>query len=486
MDTTVKPSRMNRDQQLSAMTGGLQWELSYQTTGRVIGASTSEDLDIRDMNAWQPALRNTVGAYWHSQGEKDKRLYAVTDAFSQNNGQLGISDARYANALKILLQAFVPIEYYAHKSLMRVASESGECSWQTDVLQQAIDHLRHSQIEVHALSHFNKYFNGMHNYVECFDHHWLLAVAKSYADDLVSAGPLETLIAVCFAYTQVISKVLYVPFMSAAADNGDMSTATAGLSAASDKIRHHANGLALVEFLARQHPANLAQVQAWIDKWFWRSVRLSSLVAVMQDYMLPVRTQSWKESWVTYVQQPLHQLFSHWAKLGIRLPAGWQQACEMQEHVSHQTWLRMCRYNTQLPLHVWAPGESELQWLSSKYPGSFDAMFKPHLQGLAHQISHGQAPVDDSSPVLCGTCQLPLPGMDHAGAHSANATMNGRFFCGVHCQRIFNIEPQKHSQQASLSAARSEWRLPLTSVNDRGLFGGSQDEINFQHWNGET
>ena len=41
-----------------------------------------------------------MDAYWKYQGEKEKKLYAVIDAFAQNNGQLGISDARYVNALK--------------------------------------------------------------------------------------------------------------------------------------------------------------------------------------------------------------------------------------------------------------------------------------------------------------------------------------------------------------------------------------------------
>ncbi|MSQ65499.1 MAG: phenol 2-monooxygenase [Limnohabitans sp.] len=485
MDMSLKSSGTRSEQRDETLNAGLQWEMTFHPSSSVFVAQDSEGLVIRNLQEWQPALRNTVMAYWHFQGGKDKRLYAVTDAFSQNNGQLGISDARYVNALKIVLQAFSPVEYCAHKSLIRVARVSGDCGWQTDILQQAVDHLRHSQIEVHALSHFNKYFNGMHSYVETFDHHWLMAVAKSYADDLLSAGPLESLVAVCFAYTQVIGKVLYVPFMSAAADNGDMSTAAAGFTAASDKVRHHCNGLELIGLLVQQDPANLPKVQAWIDKWFWRSVRLSSLIAIMQDYMLPVRTQSWKECWLTYVQHPLQQLFTQWAALGIQMPASWQHACEMQEHVSHQTWLRLCRYNIQLPLHVWAPGEAELNWLSSKYPGSFDAMFRPHLQGLAHQIHHARAPVDHSSPVLCGTCQLPVPGMDHAGTQSGSAALQDRYFCGLHCQGIFNTEPQKHSAQARRSAALAAWRMPDTAGNDGGLFGGSQDDINFQHWNGE-
>ena len=400
------------------------------------------------------------------QGEKDKRLYAITDAFAQNNGQLGVSDARYVNAIKLLLQAFTPIEYSAHRAHARVSRQLGHAHVQTQTMMQSLDHLRHQQIQTHALSHFNKYFNGMHSFPDWFDQHWFLAVAKSYADDLMSAGPFEFLVAMALGHNQVVSPVLHVPFMSAAADNGDMSTSTAGLSAQSDKVRHQASGLSLIEFLVQQDPANLPLVQAWIDKWFWRSVRLASLVAIMQDYMLPTRTQSWLYSWTTYVQQPLAQVFNTWKPLGLMLPASWSQACEQQSHVSHQSWLRLCRYSASLPLHVWAPQPEELDWLSHQYPGTFDILYRPHLQGLAHQVAHGQRPQGEAVPVLCGTCQLPVVGSSRSEAQAHAKSHQGRYFCSLHCQGIFNIEPEKHSLQSSWNT--KAWN-PIAHLLDTAL-----------------
>ena len=485
MDTTVTHPTLSRAQHLSAMSTELSWPLSHQPAATVFPTLNAEGIQVHNWASWHAPLQKTVEVYWHMQGEKDKRLYAITDAFAQNNGQLGVSDARYVNAIKLLLQAFTPIEYSAHRAYARVSRQLGQAHVQTQTMMQSLDHLRHQQIQTHALSHFNKYFNGMHSFPEWFDQHWFLSVAKSYADDLMSAGPFEFLVAMALGYNQVISPVLQVPFMSAVADNGDMSTASAGMSAQSDKVRHQAAGLSLIEFLVQQDPANLPLVQAWIDKWFWRSVRLASLVAIMQDYMLPTRTQSWHYSWTTYVEQPLAQVFNTWKHLGLKLPASWSQACEQQTHVSHQTWLRLCRYSASLPLHVWAPHPDELDWLSHQYPGTFDILYRPHLQGLAHQVAHGQRPQGEAAPVLCGTCQLPVIGTSRSEAQTHAQSHQGRYYCSLHCQSIFNLDPAKHSLQSSWNT--KSWQpIPHLLDTDVGLFTDSQDEKNFKEWNGEV
>ena len=52
---------------------------------------------------------------------------------------------------------------------------------------QAIDELRHAQTQVHTISHYNKYFNGFHDFKHMHDRVWYLSVPKSgdfnHADD---------------------------------------------------------------------------------------------------------------------------------------------------------------------------------------------------------------------------------------------------------------------------------------------------------------
>ena len=97
MDTTVKQPAMNRNQRMQALTRDLAWQVRQPDA--VFPARSLEGIRIHDWSALRQPLQPTLEKYWKLQGDKDKRLYAITDAFAQNNGQLGLSDARYANAI---------------------------------------------------------------------------------------------------------------------------------------------------------------------------------------------------------------------------------------------------------------------------------------------------------------------------------------------------------------------------------------------------
>src|SRR3546814_17125199 len=84
------------------------------------------------------------------------------------------------------------------------------------------------------------------------DRLWYLSVPKSFFDDATSAGPFEFLTAISFAFEYVLTNLLFVPFMSGAAYNGDMATVTFGFSAQSDESRHMTLGLEAVRFLLEQ------------------------------------------------------------------------------------------------------------------------------------------------------------------------------------------------------------------------------------------
>ncbi|HBO79898.1 MAG TPA: phenol 2-monooxygenase, partial [Cupriavidus sp.] len=76
--------------------------------------------------------------------------------------------------------------------------------------------------------------------------------------------------AISFSFEYVLTNLLFMPFMSGAAYNGDMATVTFGFSAQSDESRHMTLGLEVVKFMLEQDPANRPIIQKWIDKWFWR------------------------------------------------------------------------------------------------------------------------------------------------------------------------------------------------------------------------
>ncbi len=92
---------------LSLMTRGLGWETTYQPMDKVFPYDKYEGIKIHDWDKWEDPFRLTMDAYWKYQAEKERKLYAIIDAFAQNNGHLGVTDARYINALKLFLTGVI-------------------------------------------------------------------------------------------------------------------------------------------------------------------------------------------------------------------------------------------------------------------------------------------------------------------------------------------------------------------------------------------
>ncbi|KHK56464.1 phenol 2-monooxygenase [Burkholderia sp. A9] len=513
MDTPTLKKKLGLKDRYAAMTRGLGWETTYQPMDKVFPYDRYEGIKIHDWDKWVDPFRLTMDAYWKYQGEKEKKLYAVIDAFTQNNAFLGVTDARYINALKLFIQGVTPLEYLAHRGFAHVGRHFTGEGARIACQMQSIDELRHYQTETHAMSTYNKFFNGFHHSNHWFDRVWYLSVPKSFFEDAYSSGPFEFLTAVSFSFEYVLTNLLFVPFMSGAAYNGDMSTVTFGFSAQSDESRHMTLGIECIKFLLEQDPDNVPIVQRWIDKWFWRGYRLLTLVAMMMDYMQPKRVMSWRESWEMYAEQNGGALFKDLARYGIREPKGWQDACEGKDHISHQAWSTFYGFNAASAFHTWVPTEDELAWLSAKYPDSFDRHYRPRFDYWGEQAKAGNRFYMKTLPMLCQTCQIPMlftePGNPKKiGARESNYLGNKFHFCSDHCKEIFDHEPQKYVQawlpvhqihqgncfppDADPSAEGFD---PLAAVldyyevqmgRDNLDFDGSEDQKNFAAWRGQA
>ena len=255
---------------------------------------------------------------------------------------------------------------------------------------QGADNLRHAQEVTHAVSVYNKYFNGLHSANHWFDNVWYLSVPKSFFEDAVTAGPFEFLTAVSFSFEYVLTNLLFVPFMSGAAHNGDLSTVTFGFSAQSDESRHMTLGIECIKFMLEQDPQNVPIVQRWMDKWFWRGYRLLTIVAMMQDYMLPKRVMSWAEAWEIYFEQNGGALFADLARYGVRMPLGWETTVKEKGHVSHQVWCTLYQFRHAAGFPVWLPSAEEMDWMSAKYPETFDKYYRPRYEHWAELERQGK------------------------------------------------------------------------------------------------
>lgn len=502
MDMKVPAEKIGLTEKYHLLTRDLSWDPSYQTEKDIFPYGDFEGIKIHDWDKWDDPFRLTVDSYWKYQAEKERKYYAIIDAHAQNNGHLNITDARYLSALKMFLQAISPQEYAAHRGFARVAREYQGVGASVACEMQSIDEIRHAQTQVHAMSNYNKFYNGFHGFAYQRDRMWYGTVPRSFFDDAMTAGPFEFIIAIGFSFEYVLTNLLFVPFMSGAAYNGDMATVTFGFSAQSDEARHMTLGLECIKFMLEQDPDNIPIVQAWLDKWFWRGMRLLGLVGTMMDYMLPKRVMSWKEAWQIYGEENGEALFRDLARYGIRKPRGWEQAAESAEHVSHQIMLGIYQYRFGTAFHAAPPTEEEMDWLSQKYPNTFDKYYRPRWEHIKKtEAETGEPFLNFGLPKLCQTCQLPTwftdPGdpTKHA-QHECEFEGETYHFCSEGCQHIFEHEPQKFSQGWLPIPALirdfgenipgwMEW-VHLNPNVDNMSYAGSQDEANFNAWKSQV
>ncbi len=159
----------------------MDWEFSYQERKQAFPYEDFEGIKIPDWSKWEGPFRLTMDAYWKYQAEKEKKLYAIFDAFAQNNGQMNMSDPRYVNALKIFLTRRNPARISRLIRAMPMwGGNSGGIGARIACQMQAMDEFRHVQTQIHAMSHYNKYFNGFQDWSHMHDRVWYFSVPKSF------------------------------------------------------------------------------------------------------------------------------------------------------------------------------------------------------------------------------------------------------------------------------------------------------------------
>ncbi|AEJ38828.1 methane/phenol/toluene hydroxylase [Sulfobacillus acidophilus TPY] len=477
------------------MVRGLDWEPTYQPADKIFPYHRFEGIKIHDWDQWEDPFRMTVETYWKYQAEKDRRFYAILDGFIQSQGHLNLSDARYLSALKLFLQGVTPLEYMAHRSFSFLARYLPGSAPRFAALAQSMDELRHAQTEIHAISPYNRYYSGLHSMRRWHDRAWYLSVPKSFFDDAVTSGPFEFLTAISFGFEYLITNLLFVPFMSGASFNGDLTTMTFGFSAQSDESRHMTLGLESVKFMLEQDEDNVPIVQAWIDKWFWRSYRVAALVAAMMDYMLPRRFMSWKEAFELYFEEQMMEgLFPDLKYYGINPPRHVQQAIKEKEYLSHQVYWVLYSFTYAAMFHTWVPEPDELDWLSGKYPGTFDEHFRPLFERARAMQKQGQRFYFPGLPQLCQVCQIPMaftePGHPTKHAQFRSVYQGETYWtCSEGCHWIFEREPEKYVQawlpvHEIFKGNCGGPTVPdvLAWYGDQGDSGDYQDSQDHRHW----
>jgi phenol hydroxylase P3 protein len=216
------------------------------------------------------------------------------------------------------------------------------------------------------------------------------------------------MIAIGFSFEYVLTNLLFVPFMSGAAYNGDMGTDDLRLLGAVDEARHMTLGLECIKFMLEQDPGNVPIVQRWIDKWFWRGYRVLDLVSMMMDYMLPKRVMSWKEAWEVYGRGERRRAVQRPRRYGIKMPKGWEQTpakarttCRTRPGAPSTTTPRRA-------FHTWMPDEDDMAGCrrSTRTPSTSTTARAGVLARAGRQA--GNRFYNKTLPMLCQTCQIPM------------------------------------------------------------------------------
>jgi len=496
-------AKLSMRERYELLTRDLDWSPSYVSKEDLFPYTRFEGIKVHDWDAWADPFRLTVDSYFKYQAEKDRRLYAVLDGFAQSQGHLGLSDANYLNAIKLFLQGVTPLEYQAHRLFAFFARFFDGPAPRFAALCQSLDELRHTQTEIHTLSIYNKYYSGFHSFPKMHDRVWYLSVPKSFFDDAVSAGPFEALIAIAFSFEYLLTNLLFVPFMSGASFNGDLPTMTFGFSAQSDESRHMTLGLESIKFLLEQDEANVPIIQEWVNKWFWRSYRVTTLVAQMMDYMLPKRFMSWKEAFELYFeQQMLGGLFPDLAFYGIEPPLHVQHAVGEKEIVSHQIYWVLYSFSFAAAFNTRIPTPEHLDWLSSNYPDTFDRFYRPLWDKAGRIADGGGRFFFQGLPQLCQVCQIPMaftePGDPSRICFRRSEYKGETFhFCSDGCKWIFDREPEKYVQawlpvhqiyQGNCGGASVPEVLAWYGLQegDAGEYVGSSDQTSWKEWHADV
>ena len=429
----------------------LDWEFSYVDEHEVYPASIAGHpwLAHEAWANWDEPYRTTYAEYVTNQTAKDAAVLAVHDAVGHIE-DFGKLDRRWLSALKLHAATLPLAEFAAVVGNLRAARFGRDSAWRTTALFGALDEVRHTQIPLllmHELVRWDRQFDWTHRFYH--SNNWVAIAARHLLDELLLASdPIEFAIATNFVFETGFTNLQFVGLAALAHGVGDRMFETMVKSIQTDEARHAQIGRSVLEILVE---SDRAYAQRLVDKWFWRTWHLFSvLTGFSMDYLTPLsaRRASFKEfveEWI--VTQFLEVLEAH----GLERPWYWDTFLTSLDHYHHMVYASAYTYRATVWFDLVVPGPEERAWLADKYPASWPALAPvwervdagwresdPDLDFAAH----GTAIV-----TFCDTCQLVLCEGTPA-RNTAQTLVRGErkyIFCSEPCRWIFEQEPERYA-----------------------------------------
>jgi toluene monooxygenase system protein A len=431
----------------------LDWDYTYAAEEEIFPAQISGEpwLAHSHWQDWEEAFKTSYREYVDNQHDKDKAVYAVYEAIGQVENLRKLAP-EWINGLKVHAAALSLAEFTGMIGNLRGARFGRDSAWRTAAALGALDEFRHTQIPLlllHHLVRLDSQFDWTHKFYHT--NNWFSVAARHFFDELtLGQNAIEFHIATNFVLETAFTNLQFVALASLAHQAGDHIFERMVTSIQTDEARHAQIGHPVLATVMKH---NSDYVQYLVDKWFWRSWHIFSIVTGASiDYLTALHQRPY--SFTEFVQEwIIDQFLRTLDQYGLRKPWYWELLLEEIEIYHHMVYATAYTYRATLWFNPVLPGPQERDWLRSKYPkywDDFDAIWtriaerwKSVGPGADNEMAvHGNAMVS-----FCDLCQLPLcSGTPRQNAANTLARDGRKYiFCSQPCRWIFLREPERYA-----------------------------------------
>lgn len=436
----------------------LDWDFSYVSENEVFPDVVSGHpwLPHAAWANWEEPYRITYYEYVTNQHAKEASVQAVREAVGRIDDFQGL-DPAWLSSLKLHAAALPLAEFAAVIGNLRAARFGRDSAWRNTATFGALDEVRHTQIPLaimHELVRWDPQFDWTHRFYHSND--WFAIAARHVFDEmLLASDPIEFAIATNFVFETGFTNLQFVGLSAVAHAVGDHMFEKMAGSIQTDEARHSQIGPTVLKILV-QHDRPYAQYL--LEKWFWRSWRIFSIMTgFSMDYLTPVKDR--RHSFREFMQEWILEQFERSiAQHGLDRPWYWDQFLESIDLYHHMVYASAYTYRATVWFDLAVPGPEDRQWLRGKYPRTWDQLdpIWTHVTDRwrasdpdVEWYTHGATPI-----TFCDLCQLVLCGGSPSHNTARTYEQGGRkyIFCSEPCQWIFQQESERYADHKGVVA----------------------------------
>lgn len=459
------PRPLPRDEWLD-LARKLEWSYSYVDEQEMFPAEVAGSpwLEREAWADWDEPYRTSFDEYVRVQSDKESSVDAVREALGRV-ADVEALDPGWLAGVKLHAATLPLAEFDAVIGNLRGARFGRDSAWRTMATFGALDELRHTQIPLqvmHQLVRANAQYDWTHRFYH--SNSWVAIAARHAFDELLlTANAIEFAVGTNFVFETGFTNLQFIGLSSLAAHVRDHMFETLLTSIQTDEARHAQIGKPVLEVIARRDPE---YAQYLVDKWFWRSWQLFSVVTgFTMDYLTPLahRTTSFAEfvhEWV------LGQFGRSLDELGLARPWYWDSFVRSIDHYHHMVYASAYTYRATVWFDFVLPGPAERAWLLRKYPDSW-----PELDPIWQRITEAWRAAPPgldlavhsmAIPTFCNLCQLVLCHGTPSDNHATVVDRDGAryVFCSEPCRWIFEREPERYAGHRDLVKRVLEGEAP--------------------------